>query len=239
MYVPSTYDPAQPYPLVIYFHWQRGGIALQSTFGWSTLAEEMGFILVAPNQMDGLWGDGDPGWPLDALSVTDEVTFFSDLIDEVSAQYNIDPSRIYVTGLSDGGCMSYSLACELADRIAAIGPVIGDLVLDHCKPSRPVPLIHIHGAADPMFKGTREATGTPTDVQATVMEWAARNECSNETEVVYQQGSVTCTAYKDCNENATVELCVIEGMGHDWPSPLQIDAPRVIWEFFAAHPMPE
>ena len=240
LYVPSTYDPTQSYPLVFNLHWYMGDVSgLESITGMSKLGEEFGFILVLPTAVDKWWKDGDPGWPSAEITLTDEVAYFSDLIDTVSAMYNVDPLRIYVTGASNGGCMSYSLACELADRIAAIGPVIGDLILDDCRPSRSVPLIHIHGADDPMFKGTRGPTGTATDVQATVKEWAARNGCSDETEVVYQQGSTTCIAYKNCDENATVELCVIEGMGHAWPSPDEIDAPRAIWEFFAAHPMPE
>lgn len=240
LYVPSTYDPAQFYPLVLNLHWYNGTPShLEAVTDMSKLVEEFGFILVLPAAVRGWWRDGDPGWRSDKITLADEVTFFSSLIDEVSALYNIDPLRIYVTGMSNGGCMSYSLACELADRIAAIGPVVGDLVLDDCRPSRPVPVIHIHGSADPMFKGTRGPTGTATDVQATVKEWAARNGCSDETEVVYQQNSATCTAYKNCDQNATVELCVIEGYGHRWPASIDIDASRAIWEFFAAHPMPE
>jgi polyhydroxybutyrate depolymerase len=240
LYVPSTYNPSQSYPLVFDIHWYKGTVAqLDNVTGMSKLAEEFGFILLLPEGTDGWWKDGDPGWPADEITLADEVTFISDLIDEVSAQYNVDPLRIYVTGVSNGGCMSYSLACELGDRIAAIGPVVGALILDDCKPEHLMPVIHIHGADDPMFKGIRGTTGRPTDVQATLAEWAARNGCSGETEVVYQQGKATCTAYTNCDENATVELCVVEGLGHEWPSGSDIDASRAIWEFFAAHPMPE
>jgi len=242
LYVPSTYDPTQSYPMVFLLHpYKSSGAVLDAGIGASKLAEEVGFILALPQGVDAWWKDGDPNWPADEITLADEVTFFSDLIDEVSAQYNVDPLRIYVTGASNGGCMTYSLACRLGNRIAAIGPVVGDLMLNDCEPGRPLPVIHIHGILDPMFKGTRPTTGSPTDVRATMVEWAARNGCSDETEVVYQQGKVTCTAYKNCDKNASVELCIVQGIGHDWPGPLLtgFDATRALWEFFAAHPMPE
>jgi len=78
----------------------------------------------------------------------DDVAFTSDMIDRISAEYCVNPSRIYATGMSNGAFMSYRLACELSNRIAAIGPVAGVSVADPCLPSRPVPVISFNGTGD-------------------------------------------------------------------------------------------
>ena len=107
----------------------------------------MDFLVVYPE------GTGFPrrwragGWPGDPMA---DVVFISDLIDTLSAEYNIDPARIYANGLSNGGGMSFLLGCALSDRIAAIGGVAGAyaLPLEDCLPSRPVPMIIFHGTVD-------------------------------------------------------------------------------------------
>jgi poly(3-hydroxybutyrate) depolymerase len=83
-----------------------------------------------------------------ALENVDDVAFTSDMIDRISAEYCVDPSRIYATGMSNGAFMSYRLTCELAGRIAAIGPVAGVTVVDPSLFSRPVPVIPFNGTAD-------------------------------------------------------------------------------------------
>jgi polyhydroxybutyrate depolymerase len=84
-------------------------------------------------------------------SGVDDVAFLSALIDSLALRYRLDPDRIYSTGMSNGGFMSYELACQLSNRIAAIGSVTGSMIasrLSTCTPSRPVPVIEIHGTAD-------------------------------------------------------------------------------------------
>ncbi|MFX0202374.1 MAG: alpha/beta hydrolase family esterase [Candidatus Hodarchaeota archaeon] len=144
--------------------------------------------------------------------------------------------------------MSYRLACDLSSRIAAIAPVAADMGGYRCKPSRPVPLIAFHGTDDNIihYEGGKYS----------VEDWAAINECSEETEVVFQRGKVTCVAYKGCKQNATVEFCTIKGGGHTWPGAIDllkldpvkyrrlgqttqdIDGSQAIWEFFSEHPRP-
>jgi len=134
--VPSSYTPGKPAPLVFNFH---GFTADPETQDWlsamSRLAEEAGFILATPK------GSGNEevlGWNAGeccgqaASENVDDVAFTSDMIDRISAEYCVDPSRIYATGMSNGAFMSYRLACELAGRIAAIGTVAGVTVVDPC-----------------------------------------------------------------------------------------------------------
>lgn len=85
LYIPSNYHPDQSYPLVLYIHWASGGgFALQANIGWLPLAEEIGFILLAPHPVDGVWWrDGDPGWPPDDLTGASYVTSFANLYDAI------------------------------------------------------------------------------------------------------------------------------------------------------------
>jgi len=117
---------------------------------WNSIADREGFIVVYPS------GTGFPkrwqAFPQEPRDSSKDVIFIADLIDSLSAQYNIDPARIYVNGFSNGGGMTFLLGCELADRIAATGTVAGAFVLpfEECAPSRPMPLIAFHGTADPI-----------------------------------------------------------------------------------------
>ncbi len=153
LYVPKSYDKTKPTPLVISIHgfieWPAHQMQISH---WNKLADEHGFIVVYPS------GTGIPlrwdafpraGGGNDGLR---DVTFISDLIDKLEGDYNIDPTRIYANGLSNGGGMSFLLACKLADRIAAIGGVAGaySTPWSECSPSRPVPVIAFHGDADPI-----------------------------------------------------------------------------------------
>jgi polyhydroxybutyrate depolymerase len=225
--------------------------------GMSRLAEEAGFILATPK------GSGNEevlGWNAGeccgqaASENVDDVAFTSDMIDRISAEYCVDSSRIYATGISNGAFMSYRLACELAGRIAAIGPVAGVTVVDPCLPSRPVPIISFNGTPDLLvwYDGSIYES-----VPRTIARWSMRNGCSREMETVYKKGNVRCETYRECKGGATVELCTIYGGGHTWPGGMDISllaaptfvlggdttrdikASRAMWEFFQKHPMPQ
>jgi polyhydroxybutyrate depolymerase len=248
LYVPSTYVPNRPMPLVFNFHGLGSNGVDQFAYSeLSALAEKFKFILVSPNGLGASWnGGGCCGFA--AAQDIDDVGFTSDMIDEISGSYCVNPDRVFATGISNGGFMSYRLACDLADRIAAIGPVAAANVTLSCAPSRPVPVIAMNGTDDVLVS---YAGG-----QASVQAWAAGNGCSGETEVTYDKGDVTCVAYQDCDEDATAELCTIDGGGHNWPGAIDlfaldpilyfwagyttqdIDASREIWKFFAEYQMP-
>ncbi len=255
LYVPPTYDPSKPTPLVISIHGFAEWPAHQAHISrWNELADEKGFIVVYPSGTDfpkrwrttGL--TSSPGDP--AL----DVQFISDLMDRLETQYNIDPARIYANGLSNGGGMSYLLACKLSDRIAAIGSVAGAYTYpsDLCSPARPVPLIAFHGDADPIVPylgGPSHSFEIPfPSIQVWVKDWAERNQCQTETPIP-QDGEISGTAWTDCSQNADVTFYTIAGGGHSWPggNPIPawivgktsqaIDATRVMWQFFEQHPL--
>jgi len=183
-----------------------------------------------------------------------DVKFISDLIDQLETDYAIDPARIYANGLSNGGGMSYLLACELSDRIAAIGSVAGAYTYpsDLCQPERPMPLIAFHGTADPIVPfsgGPSESFDVPfPNVPAWMSAWAERNQCAAETDLP-SVAEVSGVAYNQCSQSAEVVFYTIKGGGHSWPGgdPLptwivgetsqSISATDLMWQFFLEHPM--
>jgi polyhydroxybutyrate depolymerase len=149
---------------------------------------------------------------------------------------------VYATGISNGAAMSYRLACQMADRIAAIAPIGGAnqfSTLESCAPSRPVPLMHVHGAEDPAwrFEGgvgraawpgqDAEARGRHISVPETIAAWAALNGCQPLPQVdelpdrVEDGTRVRRERYAGCRQGAEVVLYAIEGGGHTWPDGYQ------------------
>jgi polyhydroxybutyrate depolymerase len=258
LYVPKTYDPAKPTPLVISLHGYAEWPAHQMQITrWNDLADQHGFIVVYPS------GTGFPRqWYTRgaAGSATDpalEVTFISDLIDKLEGEYNLDPARIYANGLSNGGGMSFLLSCRLAGRIAAIGSVSGAYLIpwDECHPTRPVPTMLFHGTADPIVPyqgGPSKSFNLPFPyIPAWVAALAKHNGCEAEPQKLPTQGEVSGVAYQNCQSGADVVFYTIAGGGHAWPDsqPLpafivghtsqDIDATAALWNFFVQHPMPE
>ena len=180
--------------------------------------------------------------------------FISDLIDRLEQQYNIDPGRIFANGLSNGGGMSFLLACRLSARINAIGSVSGAYLLpwSECQPTRPVPLIAFHGTGDPIvpYTGGRSASfNQPFPVVPDWMEtYARRNGCADSPADLPAAGEVSGVRYSGCDQNADVVFYTIQGGGHSWPGgvPLppfivghttrDIDATRLMWDFFIRQP---
>ncbi len=294
VYVPSSYDSRIPMPLVLAFHGGAGSAeGSVSYFQLNDKADQEGFFVVYPQGLGrslagktfGVWNAGRCcGKNSDKV---DDVDFIKRVIEKVKKDFIIDAKRIYATGMSNGAMMSYALACEMSDTIAAIAPVGAHDVELNCNPSRAVPILHIHGKQDPCapYAGgscggcstnfLRSLIGLPptekslwqcSSVEDYLEKWRIRNECSAQTEVIYQQGDAVCRQYKDCAHQADVVLCTVDNMGHVWPGretygikachnrpngiicnkwknivgPLNSDlkANDLIWEFFKAHPLP-
>jgi polyhydroxybutyrate depolymerase len=263
LYVPSNYDRARATPLVISMHgaglW---GAAQRDISRWNELADRKGFIVVYPS---GFGGDGVRIWraePGDDL--TKDVRFISDLIDTLSAHYNIDSTRIYANGLSNGGGMSFALSCALSNRIAAVGMVGAAQTLpwQWCEgreagggrgeAERPVPVISFHGTADPDVPyngGASWISPRPfPNVPRWSANWAKRNRCADKPLESVVTSDVTRREYTGCADDAAVVLYTIHGGGHTWPGgmPLpewfvgrttqSIDATSLMWTFFVEHP---
>jgi polyhydroxybutyrate depolymerase len=246
VHVPSGYDPARPTPVVLNFH-GRGSTAQQqiTVSHMVALSNDEGFVAVHPVGVGQTFNAGlCCGEAME--SGVDDVGFTSAILDALRSSLCIDPGRVYATGLSNGGFMAHRLACDLADRIAAIGPVAGSNGTIGCSPSRPVPVFHFHGTADTIvpYDGFAGQLAVPATMEA----WAARNGCGATSSVFFEEGDVRCEEWTGCADDATVRLCTIDGGGHQWPGgttiPLLgpntdvISASQMMWDFFEAHPMP-
>ena len=254
LYVPRTYDRRRPTPLVLSMHgaglW---GAAQRETSQWNNLADRQRFIVVYPS---GIGGKGVRIWRAEpGPGLMKDVRFISELIDTLKASYNIDSTRIYANGLSNGGGMSFVLSCTLSDRIAAVGMVAAAQTIPWtwCTDARAVPMIAFHGTADPDVPyngGSSWISSIPfPNVSTWVASWARRNRCgANPIESTVAR-DVTRRAYTNCADDAAVVLYTVRGGGHTWPggTPLpkwfvgrttrSIDATSLMWSFFGEHPL--
>ncbi|MBL8130817.1 MAG: hypothetical protein JNL42_03090 [Anaerolineae bacterium] len=262
LYVPTGYDGTTPLPVVLSMHGFSSNPQQQRDFSrWDVYAEQETFLAVFPR------GTGFPlrwnaGAFFDARSgalgsafmgaQVDDVLFFGDLLDELAAALCIDAARIYATGLSNGGGMSNRLACEMADRITAIGTVAGAYpALDGgCAPARPVPVISFHGVVDPIvpYQGSEEMR-LPS-IETWAREWSERNGCTDTaiTHLAIPSGIVadapTITQHSGCDGDVEVVLYMIPDGGHTWPGAApsfdlligktrqDFDATAIMWAFF-------
>jgi polyhydroxybutyrate depolymerase len=172
VHVPNLYDGSQPYPTVLGFHGGGSG-AKQLVFssGLNETTDRENFIAVYPNgtgetiQGYGVfrWNGGSrqPGGTDPNLAKINDVEFTRAVLNDLATVARIDEKRIYATGFSNGGIMTYRLASELSDRIAAIAPIAASMGIEKLNPQRPVSVIHFHGAKDGAapFKGGKGTTG--------------------------------------------------------------------------------
>ncbi|MCB0585937.1 MAG: T9SS type A sorting domain-containing protein [Phaeodactylibacter sp.] len=246
LYVPPAANSGQALPLVFNLHGYGSNAAQQEFYsGMNMVADTAGFFACYPNGRGSAW---NVGW--DFGSTADDVGFISALIDELAANYEIDPQRIYSCGMSNGGFMSYRLACELNTRIAAIASVTGSMVpsyFNNCNPGRAVPVMEIHGTADDIVPYEGEP-GLSVNIDTVVHFWAENNSCDlnpaaeNLPDASLLDGStVTRFDYNDCENGHRVSLLRVIGGGHTWPGAIfnigatnqDINASVEIWRFFS------
>ncbi|MEM7009866.1 MAG: PHB depolymerase family esterase [Verrucomicrobiota bacterium] len=265
VHLPANHNPETPTPVVIAFHGGGGNPeSMVRLSGLNEKADEAGFIAVYPfgtgkmeNQFLTFNGGECCGYA--HQNEIDDVAFTRALLDDLAERVAVDERRIYATGLSNGGIMSYHVASELSDRIAAIAPVGGPMMTSSCNPSRPVPVMHFHGTADafaPFEGGFGQRKNMEfRSVDFSIQSWVKANGCDAEPTVeqlpdAADDGmSATRKTWGGGRDGSEVVLIEIEGGGHTWPgkkpiveflgpSTLDISANDLMWEFFVKHPMP-
>lgn len=254
LHVPRSYDRARPTPLVISLHGAGGWPAQQMQLSrWNRLADAQGFIVVYPSAAQGA---GPRVWHVErGAGLMGDVRFIAALIDTLEAAYSIDPTQVYANGVSNGGGMTFALSCTLSDRIAAFGLVAAAQTLewDWCTDLRPAPMVAFHGTADPEipYNGGSSwmAPDTFPSVLAWTRSWSRRNRCAPHPVDSAVAPGVTRRSYTGCADQASVVLYTLAGGGHTWPGGERmpewfvgrtsrgIDATRLMWEFFRAHPL--
>lgn len=240
--------PARP-PLVVVLHGGLGtGEQAQRAYGWDALADAGGFVVAYPDGLDRAWNAGGCcGNP--ARTGVDDVGFLTRMIDELVRTVPIDRDRIYLTGMSNGAMMAYSMACRTSIA-AAVGAVAGTL-LDDCPHPSPTSVIHVHGTDDENVRydgapGSGVARIDGPSVPELNEFWRAADDCAPPLSTIDDR---VTTLRASCRDGRAVDLVTVAGAGHRWPgaelSPLErldpnsrpdaFDATRLIWDFFAGH----
>ncbi len=254
VHVPPGYRGDHALPVVLDFHgWAAGAREYAAYTGFDSKADGADFLSVHPEGTGWFpsWNAG-PCCGSAARNEVDDVAFVDVLLDDLARVARVDTTRVYATGTSNGAMFAYRLACQRAEKIAAIAAVAGAIHIDGCAPSRPVPVLHIHGLMDPVapFRGGSRwwSSFVAASVPEVVSEWAARNGCAMGPLESRNQGEVACITYPDCARGSEVELCTIEHGGHTWPGARweigglgpateDLNATDYIWDFFARHPL--
>jgi polyhydroxybutyrate depolymerase len=233
---------AAPRPVVLLFHGGGGnGEQLQRASGFDAVADRVGALAVYPQGSGrfadlATWNAGNC-CAYAAEQGIDDVAYVRALLDDLGRATPIDRRRIYATGMSNGGMLAHRLGCELADRITAIAAVAGTLGIADCRPSRPVPILHVHGTADthvPFTGGVGEQSLVAVDfrsVAETLALWRTANRCPDAAPVrsLLPDRSddgmrTTREAWGPCAAGSAVELLAVEGGGHSWPG--HVSRPR-------------
>lgn len=247
LYVPANYTGDEPVPLLFDFHGFTSTADYQmARSNFPPIADTAGFILVTPQGTTWFgqshWNVG--GWIIG--SSTDDVDFTDHLLDSLSSNYNIDPSRVYATGFSNGGFMSFLLACQLSDRIAAIASVSGSMTpenYDACASERALPILQIHGTADGTIPYDGIGYSKPV---AEVIDYWVVNDNTVDTAIVTSlpdidpgDGSTVEHHLYDAGDNGvTVEHFKVLGGDHHWPGAegnMDIGASDEIWRFLSRY----
>lgn len=269
LFVPTALIGGSDLPLVVSLHGGGSDAREQDLFTRMRFkAVDAGFVLLTPNGYRGTWNAGSCCAPATTAGI-DHSAVIAAMLDDANRLLSIDDARVFALGHSNGGMMAYRLACELSGRIAAIAAnsaVMMDRDLDttpptqafSCQPTRPVPVLHLHGLADTCvpFDGgpsTGPAGGERPPVSDSIDFWVANNRCALPPLLPTQvNGGARCETHTACQDQAVVELCTVEGAGHVWPGTganpsgavcggsgtTDLNANDVIWAFFQDHPQP-
>ena len=259
VHVPKSYRPGTPTPMLVALHGGGGDADYQASDDKYRLigkSEQAGFIAVFPNGYSrfksGILATWNAGGCCAAAvrNKVDDVGFLREVILRMERQASIDRNRVFMTGMSNGAMMSYRMACEASDLVRAIAPVAGTDNTAHCKPSRPVPVIHFHAVNDEMVNfnggpGPKSFTQADfTSVPSTIAKWVQLDRSDPKARRVLSASGAHCDRYPAKAGAAPVELCVTESGGHSWPGggtqqgrkqpSMAINANDLMWSFFSS-----
>jgi polyhydroxybutyrate depolymerase len=239
-YVPSIYQPSQPTPLIFNLHGRTSTAWQQMWYGdFRDIADTANFIIVHPQGL--LDNTGVTHWNLGQSNI-DDIGFLNSLYSHLVSNYNINLDQVYSTGMSNGGSMSYYLACNMNDKIAAIASVtgaMGTFTQLNCNPNHPTPVMEIHGTAD--------FTVPFNDIINGIEYWRDYNNCNLIADTTLMPdlnfgdlSTVKHIVYKNGDNGVTTELFKVINGGHTWPGSnistgvtnYDINASIEIWKFF-------
>jgi polyhydroxybutyrate depolymerase len=249
VHVPPGYDGSSRVPVVYLFHGLGGEpeVMVQTT-RMAELADEEGFIVVTPQGLGAL-----PRWDFRTPASTpgSDHAFVDALVQEVEQTACVDTNREYAAGFSNGSAMTLALACRPDSPFAAYGAVSAPWFVPSCEAAPPASVVYFHGLRDKVvpYDGADTLIGRVPSVDDAVTRWARHDRCPPRRATTSVSQNVRHFSWTGCRDGSAVELYAVENGGHRWPggaasSPgrtdgiqtQEIDASRLIWDFFTAHP---
>ena len=242
-------------PAVIVLHGGMGSAAvMRANSGFDAVARAEGFMVVYGEGTE--FGEGRHAWNTGFLlrrqvQDADDIAYFDTLIDTIVRDHGADPARIFMTGGSNGGMMTFVYAVARPERLAAAAPVVASMFTFDATPSVPLPILIINGAKDdevpieggmsrnPLVRRAQEAPYKP--LEEVVRFWVGVNRSDQEPEIE-TRGTVTTTVHAATPEGAVTEFVVDSAGGHGWPgsrsrregsAPIEaFSGAQRVWEFF-------
>lgn len=258
--VPEDYDAKKAYPLLIVLHGYSASGAVQEFYlGVTPLVEREKVLVLSPDGTQDVvnnrfWNASDACCDFADTGV-DDVAYIKGLISDVKKAYHIDAKRVYLLGHSNGGFMSYRMACDAADQIAAIASLAGatQLKQDACQPSEPVSVLQVHGTSDGTIKypggeitvpNFQPATGYPSAKQS-VEYWGKYNKCTGPLGTVEGKLDLDTSLAGDETEIQSISGCPTGIDVRLWTIQKGEHLPKLnenfinnVWKWFQAHPKP-
>jgi len=220
--------------------------------GMNFIADTANFITLTPEALDGgsvygqpvgnAWNSGASAYGEVLNEDVDDVGFLMQLINDTKSLYNIDETRVFITGFSMGGFMSNRMACEMSGAFTAIASVSGTIgTAVSCNPEFPIPVCHIHGTNDATVEYTGNSYGN--DAEDLVEYWRDFNNCdltpevTNLPDLAADGRTVDYYYYGNGDDNTTVEFYKVNNGEHDWMYLPDFDISYTIeiWKFFRKH----
>lgn len=250
LYIPAIYDGGTEVPLVLNFHGFGSNANEQMWYGdFRAIADTEDFLLVHP---EGTFFNGNQHWNVGGFTIgstVDDVGFTEALIDELAGLYTINLDRVYATGMSNGGYMSFLLACQLSEKIAAVASVTGSMTpetFDACNPQHPTPILQIHGTNDEIVP--YNGASWSRSIEDVMAYWVNYNNCDEPPSTTVfpdidptDGSTVEHIVYQNGDNYVTTEHMKVLGGRHTWPGSAynfpgtnqDINASMEIWEFFS------
>lgn len=252
--------------LVLCLH--DGGESPESTMrltrrGFNKLSEKNNFIVGYPEALNEYWNDArEDSISLSHYDEVDDVGFMDRVIEYAIDSFQVDPDKVYVAGFSEGGMMTFRLACEMSDRIQGFAMVAASMPLDQiveCTPDTTVSFMMINGTRDPILpiEGGQltieeQELGSMLAAEEALNYWLEENECSDRSSTkdmanrdTFDETRSERTTFSDCNNKNKLVLIKVVNGGHTWPGGRQFqneksigkvsqdfDATQEIWKFF-------